>query len=217
MKFLATLALFAVFITSACAPKQKLNTHPEKKYSTHRLTFVDKNGEAEGYCTGTVIGPHAVLTASHCNDNDVDTVIQFDLALRNYDILAAAHDGRDHVIYLLDGPALIGDSPVIEEKAKVGDTVYMYGNGGRAIEPVERVGHVIDGYVSGSDERDGLTYFDFPVIPGDSGSAIYDQKGNIVSILTYSVNKHSAGFALDFTPEQIKTARTFDPADLLKK
>jgi hypothetical protein len=52
------------------------------------------------------------------------------------------------------------------------------------------------------------------VIPGDSGSAVYNTKGEIVGIVTYldrSVEPSGAvGFTLSFTPKELGEAAAFN-------
>ena len=56
----------------------------------------------------------------------------------------------------------------------------------------------------------GAHVFTLPVVPGDSGSAVYGKDGDIVALVTYSdkneqTDKSQAvGFALAFTPQELE-------------
>ena len=225
MKTLIVTALLCVLLYVG---KCNLNTyldspfnanHPAtlQEQSTHMLgVMYDVESEHPmGYCTGTVIGPHAILTAEHCNEGKA---LQLDSVLHTYKIVKVLKDGRDHVVFLVDGPAFYDVALYASRYPVVGEKVHIYGNGGRAYPAVHKTGTVLGEYAP-SEIRSaaGMFYCSLLVIPGDSGSAIYGEDGKILGIVTYSstenfgpiVKTHTAGFALNFTPEQIKEAQEF--------
>jgi hypothetical protein len=177
---------------------------PERK-ATHMISYLGEEGEEHfDACTGTAVGPHALLTAVHCDKGDLDT-IRLDLSKRLYHIIGAVGDGRDHVIYHLDGPAFINTVNIHEREAVLGEKVVSYGNGGDYPQHTY-FGSVIaeanGGDTSDVDAADGTRCFSLHVVPGDSGSAIYGADGSIVALVTYGDPRYNTatGFALAFPP-----------------
>jgi hypothetical protein len=183
----------------------------------HRLAIKDA-----GLCTATAVGPHAILTAVHCNDKDL-TEVEMDLSMRKYHILSKTLDGRDHVIYIVDGPEFHdiitlhpGDAP-----AQLFEHTYIYGCGGGVYPPEYKEGFksLVVKDVSEIDKADGLNYYTIPVIPGDSGAAVYGSDGRVIAVVTYQFNRPidnnwdndsksntlqlSASFDIDFTEAQL--------------
>jgi hypothetical protein len=172
----------------------------------HRIKFPD------GQCTATAVGPHALLTAAHCNESDLTTVT-LDLSMKKFHLLSKTIDGRDHVIYIVDGQEFHNFVPLQPGAHPAGtfEHVYLYGSGGGAYPPQYKEGYrsfaVQD--VSEVDQADGLVYYTIHVIPGDSGSAIYGEDGRIIAVTTYMVggpkddNWLSASFDVNFTATQL--------------
>jgi Trypsin len=191
------------------APKAEFNPITPERKATHMITYLDKEGEEVAGCTGTAVGPHALLTAVHCDEGTYDS-IRLDLSQHVYHIIGAVADGRDAIIYHLDGPEFKNYVTIKEREAKLGEEVISYGDGHRDYPQHTYVGHVVadvnGGDVSELDIADGTHCFDIPVIPGDSGSAIYAKDGSIVAIVTFGDVERGAaiGFALAFTPEQLE-------------
>jgi len=76
---------------------------PLEELSAHRIAFLDKRGDVDAQCSATAIGPHAFMTAAHCNDADQpDVQVRIDLSTRRFNLIAVTEDRRDHVIYLTD-------------------------------------------------------------------------------------------------------------------
>lgn len=185
---------------------------PERK-ATHMLTYLNKDGKPAAGCTGTAVGPHALLTAVHCDEGEY-THIRLDLSRHVYNIIGAVTDGRDAIIYHLDGPEFKNYVTIRQREARIGESVISYGDGGRDYPQHTYTGKVIadanGGDTSDVDAADGTHCFSIPVIPGDSGSAVYGADGAMVAIVTYSQGTdtedvgEAVGFALNFTPEQLE-------------
>jgi hypothetical protein len=217
-KVLATAAtlLITVALTFgayfALKPESKPSITPQRK-ATHLISYVEVSKEGytkeKSYCTGTAVGPHAILTAVHCDEGETD-IIRLDLTMRLYHIVGIATDGRDHIIYHIDGPALKNYITLKQREAVLGETVTSYGNGGPDYPQHTYFGKVIKepngGDTSEIDAADGTHLFSLQVVPGDSGSAVYGTDGDVVAIVTYGNEQatSAAGFALAFTPKVLE-------------
>ena len=196
--FAAALTLLAVF-----GNRQPLVRHIPtvnhtltiQEKAEHRVVFL-----GEGQCTATAVGPHAILTAVHCNEHGV-TKVKFDMSMNETHLLSKTLDGRDHVIYVIDGPPLknfvsLPDTVQVKSALSV-EHIYIYGAGGGAYPPVRKDGYQINARVgdpSEIDEREGLEYYSIPVIPGDSGSAIFGGDGRVIGVVTWSKGLLKPGY-----------------------
>lgn len=189
--------------TKAFTPAQK---------SSHMVVFLDEKGEPDSLCTATAIGPHAILTAAHCNKDEKKDTILIDYSEHRYHLLAYANDGRDHVVYLLDGPSFDNYRHVLTRQgAFIGENVVIYGCGEGAYPPVEKTGIRIDSHdPSDIDANNRLDMFSVHVIRGDSGSGVFDSDGNVVAIISYVWGgDNTAGFELNFSQKQLDAAYSF--------
>jgi len=191
---------------------------PKQELAAHMIIFLDKHGEPDAQCSGTAIGPHAFMTAAHCNDsNEPDDIVRIDLSTKRFNLIAVNSDHRDHVVYLTDA-TFVNYVDVTERPAKDKEPVHMWGCGEGTFPPRE-----LDGRVAKQDDKsdidgaDDAHEYSLHVIPGDSGSAIYGDDGAIVGLVTYSHTtwfgyRHTAkGFGLAFSPEALLIARTYEP------
>lgn len=187
--------------------------------STHAIVFLEESGEPVGLCTATAIGPHALMTAQHCNEGKVPlTTVLVDASVRRYRLLARRVDNRDHVIYLLDGPAFKNVDPYITRPPVMGENIFIVGCGKNDFPCDIKRGKVIDEYdPSEVDQQDEIFYFSVPVVHGDSGSIVYGEDGAVLGIVTYLVVKgqEGSGFQTAFSKEDIDVARTFDLLDII--
>jgi len=191
---------------------------PKQELATHMIWFLDSHGAPDSQCTGTAIGPHAFMTAAHCNDaDDPDKVVQIDLSTKRFPLIAMTSDHRDHVIYLTDA-TFVNYVDVTERSAIAKEPVHMWGCGEGSFPPRELVGKVEaqddKSDIDGADDAHG---YSLHVIPGDSGSAIYGDDGAIIGLVTYAheswfgLRHTSKGFGLAFSPQALEIARTFEP------
>lgn len=189
---------------------------PQRRAS-HRIKY------DRGSCTGTAIGPHAILTASHCNKDESTDTIHLDLSVKDFHIEKTLTDGRDHDIYLVDA-TLTNFVPYKVRPSKMGEHTHLYGSGGGEYPPERKDGFRVEwDDPSDIDAADGIVHFTEPVIPGDSGSAVFNDDGTIAAVTTYLYQTDSYLWglmddpttAVDFTPaftaEQIKEATEFQP------
>jgi len=221
-KFLRWVAAGLLSLAAAVALYQNsLWTYYKKpeprQYFSHEVHYLNRKGEYNGSCTSTAIGPHAILTAEHCDPNMVFGSITLDLSTHVFHILGYAQDDRDHTIYLLDGPAFKYYSKAVPGESKVGDKVVYYGFGGDEYPSKALRGRIIscgEYDYSDIDASQKELCFNLAVIPGDSGSAIYNAAGEIVGIVTYSfptVDRGDIciGFSLNFPQEYLDGAYNF--------
>ncbi len=185
--------------------------------ASHMVTYFDGK-RAKGVCTATAIGPHALMTASHCNKDDQLTDFELDYAKRTFHIQKTLTDGADHDIYLVDGEPFHDTLDYKVRKSKPFEHVHLYGDGGGEYPP-RRLDGVQVYWLDPSevDQHDGIVKFSMPVIPGDSGSAVVADDGSIVAITTYmykddDTKEHTTiDVQTMFTEDQITQAVTFAP------
>ena len=181
-------------------------------------------------CTAYAIGPHALLTAQHC-DASIDEATgapnnqpihfyvdakgrpKFDSNVPTpYAITGKMLDGSDHMILIVSGPAFT-DFLKYDVAAPVrGEHVIIWGNP-RGIRDQYR-----EGTVSGSIPEMDVPYqtttqlcwlVDMNTHPGDSGSPVLDAKdGHLIGIVTYGIEggRFAGIFELHFTTQQIASA-----------
>jgi hypothetical protein len=222
--YFLTLGILAVFffgIPKAPHFKQahKMAITAEQRTS-HLIIFLDNKGEELGRCTGTAIGPNAVLTAEHCNERGESKQVTFDLVKEKHNILASTSDDRDHIIYLVDGSSFSNIEPVVSKLPTLNEVVTSYGNIYGTYPATPRYGRVTDcDDPSDLDAAAGEECYSLEVNRGDSGSAVFNTKGEIVGLVTYMHEDEQGktsgiGFSLNFNTAQLKTARMFVPSML---
>lgn len=199
------------------------NRFPQVHKAEHWIVIGDDK-EAGG-CTATAIGPHALLTAQHCDvdapdGSEIKIFVDVDGKPRYstptpYAIVAKKFDGSDHMILLLSGPTFQDVMPYVTAPPLQGESVLWWGNPA-GVRDMLREGYVMGASPapvppSGADIQT-LWYVDAPSIPGDSGSAVVDATdGHLVCIVTFGINdgEFMGCFALRFTPDQIAAAQAF--------
>jgi hypothetical protein len=198
-------------------PTHKHSAPTAEQRTSHMVTFFDEKGKKLGDCTSTAIGPNAFLTAEHCNDEGEGKLVSFDLSTEKHILIAHADDNRDHVIYLFFGSSFTHIETVKTKAAVVGETVTIYGNIRGEYPAIPRYGKVIecDDY-SELDVAAGEACYSLKVDHGDSGSAVFNTKGEIVGLVTYASEEDNGstsaiGFSLNFDAQHINAARAFVP------
>jgi V8-like Glu-specific endopeptidase len=190
-------------VTKTAIEQQHATTHRIAVYS---LTEGDTWNQEIGHCSGTVVGPHAILTAQHCFADS--NTIRLDSEKDTVRIVAALIDGNDHVIYLVDRTFKMWAS--INERTLVSnEPVHIWGAPGHNSD-VYRSGY-FTGYVTEKDLDPALKVqfekFILPTFGGDSGSGVFDENGSIVAVTSFG-DKSAEGLdvPLAFTPDQLDTA-----------
>lgn len=156
--------------------------------ATHRITMLDEDEVGRSVCTATAIGPDVLMTAEHCIKHGLEftSAIRIDRSTKVYHLAGIGLDGRDHAMLFVDGVEFTNTVSPLPVKLNIGDPVYMYGNGDGQYPARKLSGVVIDCEdPSDIDAALDIACFSMPVIPGDSGSIVYDKDGNAAAIITY--------------------------------
>ena len=223
-KFLTLVLMLALTVMPASAfNPQKAAQRKAAHQIVFRITEVDDEGTHTGkaLCTASALGPHALLTAGHCDMGE--TELRVDNELSDRPIFSRINDGEDHVIFLVGGSAFKDTmgrfySPDTYQPDRVGDEVFLYGDRGGMYPPQYRQGRVMGVMTVPEKELSGMLVsdpnvylFDLNIIGGDSGSAIYDKKsGQLVSLVTYGLaNKFCGAYIMKFTQAQVEQAEKF--------
>lgn len=155
-------------------------------------------------CSATSVGPHALLTATHCLANMQSLTIDG----RGYvDVIKTVSDGNDHSVlflsYTFRSWSTFGQTPYQTQD------VHMYHSPGNYPDMYSR------GYVSGRRIVKGkyVTLFDLPVFYGSSGAAILDSQGQIIAVDSMVIQltakgadyQQAASWDFAFTPEQMES------------
>lgn len=152
--------------------------------ATHHTAQTTVSGTA--LCSATAVGPHALLTASHCEEPTDKLSIQGEKDDADITIVDRIRDGQDHTIYLLSG-VTFKDFVVVDTQHKLqqGEDVFFFGNPGAFYDLFRK------GYYSGIVQNDNPfsnapahLMFDLNDWHGDSGSGIFDSNGDIVAVLS---------------------------------
>jgi hypothetical protein len=192
--FLAILigSLGGVTVGLATSPPQKL-VHAVAAYheakainkvkATSHVIAMDSPVTGPSGCSATAIGPHTLLTASHCERPDDYLTVD---GVKNIPIVKVLRDGDDHsIIFLSEKSIRFSDTAkFVNRPLNRGEWVFIWGNpGGSGFQfvGVLRVGR----FVAQNIFRERIVdVFDLASEHGDSGSAIFDINGNIVDVLS---------------------------------
>jgi hypothetical protein len=226
--FVGALALLLLFSPlTACAQQGRLD--PRYK-ATHRLLVTEATPVLErqtGVCSGTALGPHALITAEHC---DTTSFVLID-GIGVVQVLARMYDHHEHLILLVDGPVLKDTiasyyDPKTYAMSDIGAGVFFYGHAYGTKFPLLRRGYLMGFTIVPPHEKSGdstgseviempegpMFLFDMRSAQGDSGGAIYDSRtGKLIGIVSTTVPGFSTdAYGLQFTSEQVARAKKFE-------
>jgi len=150
---------------------------------------------ADGRCTGFIIDDERdfILTAAHCDGKE----LYADLAPTR----VRAKDVKNDLMVLhvegVDGPAM----KLADKNPEIGEQVASYGFGAGWERPMFRLTHISDNNMTIPDIEGGpWIVLDAPFIGGQSGGAIFNSKGEVVSI----VQRGTQGLGLGVGVEVIR-------------
>lgn len=210
-KFLTLLLAAAMLALPACHRHKPAPTPVEVKSAienqhatTHRIGVYDLSEEV-GHCSGTAVGPNAILTAQHCFKDS--NLIRLDADKKPVKIVAALIDGNDHVIYILDGVEFSAWSGITERALVANESVHFWGAPGKNPD-VYRTGYFKKNATLHDLDKDEpfipIEVFVLPVFRGDSGSGIFDESGQIVGVVSMAdESANSFNLPLAFTQDQL--------------
>lgn len=217
-RILSLLVLVALLVFPSSLP-----AHNDAVVKAHKTTHLIELSTIfeDTHCSATAIGPHALLTASHCEMPTNDIAIDSDDAK----IIKLVRDDQDHTIYFVD--ATFKDYSIVSiAKPEVGDHVFIFGNPGQ-LNDIYREGYLtgmrpLSAFAALFGQVSPTIYlYDMNAWHGDSGAAIFNEQGEItgvVSIITSQSNKDepgangmklTAGLSLAFTDKQLEDAKSF--------
>jgi hypothetical protein len=132
-----------------------------------------------GHCSGTKVARSTILLAAHCLSPGMTAVL---IEKTPVAIVAIDEGPGDQARLTLRAEfkrwAVIGRPPV------QGDEVFFFGNPAHHRDQLRR------GYISGTRD-DGLITAMLPLWRGDSGSAVFNERGQIVALVVqWDVNAH---------------------------
>lgn len=199
--------IVAVSLLAACAAVST----PEMKSAAQTVSL---GNESEHWCTGVVIGKHTVLTAEHCLAPDKPITHVQNVKM---DVKVGASDGNDHVLLHTDKPWPVV-AKVNLKHPELTESVYFWGyaeGGPMLFRRGYYAGHI--DYPAllgplGKSISEHYRLYDVEVIFGDSGSPIFNSRGEVVGTVNIIHHRQlvyrmmgSAPWA--FTPEQWKTVK----------
>lgn len=201
LRKLCFLLSIVCFATAFNAPSPKERAHA----AMVEIEF-NKTADGDNACTATAISPHAILTAAHCELKEPVVTVKG----RDYKVVNMLRDGHDHQILILADSNFNAFIPLAPVQPVQGEHVFFYGN------PLAAGGltdQYREGYMSGVGVVDALLprlqgdIFVMLSIPGDSGSAIFSDNGDLVGIVTGGTAVLTVSYPLAFTPEQIAASK----------
>lgn len=183
--------LALLLMLSGCANAQPVYDR------VHGATLVLKVGRAE--CGGTAVGQHTLLSAAHCFEGKPKTL---QASGELCEVRKIESDGKDHVLVLVGGCAFkqtakLGPAP------KTGDRIFVWGSPLQYTD-ILRFGRVA-GYQDNAMPGMGRAQIhDFNGGPGDSGSAIFNERGEIAAVASIGSRGYvlMGSFPITFTRKQ---------------
>lgn len=169
-------------------PAAPHNAPVERKYAVRIATI-------GGVCSATKLSPTVLLSAAHCFRNSNKMILIGDTSAVIERII---QDGNDHAMVVISG-ATLTNFATMAAPATEGDLVHYWGNAYIFNMLLRR------GYVSGLDGVD--TIYDINGYQGDSGSGIFNGKGQLVAVLSYLQGEGPfalmGSYPLNFTAAQV--------------
>lgn len=200
-RLLAALIALVVLLALSPAAVQPFRLDDPEGKAFHHIHF-DTLLEADS-CSATSIGPHALITAAHCELGtdavDVDGV--------SYAISQKIRDGHDHTILILPQANFKVFLPLDQRDPTTSERIRGWGWPGHGTSAVYKEGTFVKVLPPALDTPIPAWLFAYPVYAGDSGGAVITDAGKILTIVSLGDNKADmVGFLLAFTPDQLAQA-----------
>lgn len=159
-----------------------------------------------GECSGTAVGPHAILTARHCYHGEPVITANG----KPCEVVKGRDDGNDHALLIVRGCGPFLARVKHGEPPRQGDEVFIFGN------PIYFRDQLRVGLTTGTgivevagmplSKTQPFILFDLEIGPGDSGAGIFSDRGELVGVVSVTTEKrypfHPAGaWPLQFKPE----------------
>lgn len=158
--------LLAIFLLAAAPAHAGLR---RVEANVHAFTLLVEFFDG-GHCSATKIGRSEILIAAHCVEGDPQALIIKQSPVEVVSIVRGPGDqARVTIRAQFKRWASIGDRPT------QGDPIFIFGNPGDERDLLRR------GYIAG--ERMGFLLADLPIWKGDSGSAVFNEHGQVVGIV----------------------------------
>lgn len=172
---------------------------PEPQILPEERRTAVKIATISSVCSATKLAVQTILSASHCFRTATRTLL---IDGQPAIIERVMQDNNDHALVLLSGITL-SDFAVIGNPAKEGDNIHYWGN------PLVFTMLLRRGYVSGYQGVN--TLYDVNGYKGDSGAGIFNEKNQLVGVISYIRGEESfammGSYPLNFTAEQLKAVR----------
>ena len=194
-KFLLFLAILCISLPVFGQSPAIVKAH-KASYQIGQVTLSDKS-----VCSATAIGPHALLTATHCELPSEALYIR-DAEGSPAEVVARIRDGQDHTILLLKG-VTFADYVTVDQKAiHVTDDIFTIGNPG-GWKDIYQKGYVAGILIDHSMEaamgegKPPELLIDIQAFPGESGAGIFNTDGVLVAVLSGDEMQVHDGVSID--------------------
>ena len=213
-KFLLYLAILCISLPVFAVSPAVSKAH-KASYQIGQETLSD-----HAVCSSTAIGPHALLTATHCELPSDDLYIRGEDGA--FPIVARIRDEQDHTILLLKGITFADYVAVDQKSIDVTQDIFTIGNPGKWRDVYQK-GYIAGILIDNSMEaafgggHPPIILIDIQAYPGESGAGVFNTDGVLIDVLSgedsqveegITINMGTA-FLLSFKPEELARAQTF--------
>lgn len=195
---LAALVALGAQVPASSAPHNPIYAHAHA--SAHFIEFDTILQHSK--CSATAVGPHALLSATHCelgtNEMELDGY--------TVEIGAKIRDGMDHTIFILPKMDFADYSIINQTLPEQGDDIFYFGGPDKMTDWFRR-GYVVsvmkpDGPFSTPDDPT-IIAFDSNGYPGDSGAGIFNTQGEVEGVVTSGIVFHAPDAATRPNPDSL--------------